>query len=90
MSGYARDHVHRACTRPATALHTNRATRMDTATRTYVKGTTYDAPASPKRPRTHALDTVQTTELGENHGPARASPPARDAIGHGSGTPPTH
>ena len=90
MSGYARDHVHRACTRPATALHTNSATRMDTATRTYVKGTTYDARASPKRPRTHALDTVQTTELGENHGPARASPPARDAIGHGPGTPLTH
>jgi len=87
---YIRGHVQRARTGPATAPRTPSITTIDSATQTYMRVTTCDARASPKRPKTHALASVRNTEQGEKHGPARASPPARDAIGHGPGTPPTH
>ena len=77
---YVRDHVQRARTGPATAPRTPVSPQWTHATQTYMKVTTCDARASPKRPKTHALVTVRTTEQGENHGPARASPPARDAV----------
>ena len=77
---YVRGHVQRARTGPATAPRTPSITTIDSATQTYMKVTTCDARASPKRPKTHALASVQNTEQGEKHGPARASPPARDAI----------
>ena len=87
---YVRGHVQRARTGPATAPRTPSLTTTDSATQTYMKITTCDARASPKRPKTRLGHLYGATEKGENHGPARASPPARDAIGHGSGTPPTH
>jgi hypothetical protein len=87
---YVRGHVQRARTGPATAPRTPSITTTDSATQTYMKVTTYDARASPKRPKTRLGHLYGATEQGENHGPARASPPARDAIGHGSGTAPTH
>ena len=87
---YVRGHVQRGHTGPVTAPRTPSLTTTDSATQTYMKITTCDARASPKRPKTRLGHLYGATEKGENHGPARASPPARDAIGHGSGTPPTH
>ena len=87
---YVCDHIQHARTGPVAAPRTPSITTMDSATRTYMKITTFDARASPKRPKTHALVTVRTAEQSANHGPARASPPARDAVEHGPGTPPTH
>ena len=85
-----RYHIQHARTGPFAAPRTPSITTMDSATRTYMQITTFDARASPKRPKTHALVTVRTAEQSANHGSARASPPARDAVEHGPGTPSTH
>ena len=74
------DHVQRACTSPTTNPHTISATTMDHATQTYVKVTTMRCKGVATTAQNARLAHCQTTERGENHGPARASPPARDAV----------